>query len=412
MRTSVGFVRPRRRLSRILGATVALLLVAAVSPPSSAGASVQYFADPGAFLAAANVVSTETYEEIPPPGPWDSSQRTVVVDMVRYRSLDTQPPGFRVVSSGWPPPASAALTRWFGGWQNTYELELGLVNNGSTRALGFRLVMTTRPNQFVVTAQLIDGSSHVIELEPDVNFQYVGLAAPTGITRVLIHQRGSSESNFAIDDVSRGPVVPGCGQVLLRDPFAAATQGRWAFHNRAGTVRDGHLVIDGDYIGTPIRRDGWAMTHVGDARWRDYTYDVLVDTTNGGGSPAEVHMATVYARVQNADGTYYRIDVWDPGQPDPDGSGGILADGRVHLMRVVDGVYTTITVAERSNSTTGPNRVRVGVHGSRITVKVNGALIISPVDPKPLTFGGVGVGQIWETNGVFDDVLVRTPACA
>jgi hypothetical protein len=48
----------------------------------------------------------------------------------------------------------------------------------------------------------------------------------------------------------------------------------------------------------------------------------------------------------------------------------------------------------------------VRVEGNVITVRVNGVRVIRVEDPAPLRYGGVGVGQIWETNGRFDNVQV------
>ena len=54
----------------------------------------------------------------------------------------------------------------------------------------------------------------------------------------------------------------------------------------------------------------------------------------------------------------------------------------------------------------GSNHAAVKVEGNVITVRVNGLRIVRIEDPEPLKYGGVGVGQIWETNGGFDNVVV------
>ncbi len=118
-------------------------------------------------------------------------------------------------------------------------------------------------------------------------------------------------------------------------------------------------------------------------------------------------MSMFLVRVADASDTAYRVLVWAPGQPDPRLVTPWLDHGLVQVMRVVDGEYTVLKEVARSNTTTGWNRVKVAAVGARITVWVNGSRILSVADPAPIRSGGVGVGQIWETNGTFDDVVVR-----
>lgn len=198
---------------------------------------------------------------------------------------------------------------------------------------------------------------------------------------------------------------------IFRDHFSRSPDRAFTFVNRAGRIADGRLVIDGDYLPTAQDRDGWAVTHAGDRRWRDYSMTARFDTSNPGGSPSEVHMASMYVRVRDAADTFYKVMIFDPGQPDPRGSGDVIERGLVQLFRVVDGEHTLLKEVERSNTTTGDNRARITAVGATITVSINGRWILKATDPSPIRFGGVGVGQIWETNGSFDDVVVTT-ACS
>ena len=141
------------------------------------------------------------------------------------------------------------------------------------------------------------------------------------------------------------------------------------------------------------------------------------DSRNPEGAPSDVHMATVYARVAAASGpvrtSMYRVDVWDPGQMDPTGGecgGGVLTDGLVALAKYVDGSIQVLASSCTSHTRTGANTVTVTLQGGRIAVRTNGQLALEHVDPTPLRHGGVGVGQIWETNGSFDSVTVRRTA--
>ncbi|MFN8193514.1 MAG: hypothetical protein U0R80_04430 [Nocardioidaceae bacterium] len=200
------------------------------------------------------------------------------------------------------------------------------------------------------------------------------------------------------------------GRVLLEDYFNVSPDPAWQFVNREGRVAGGQLVIDGGYVAEPWGRDGWAMTHVGDRRWRSYSFAATFDTSNVGGSPAEVHGADFFVRVSDTGatgtGTYYRITIWDPGMPDPTGSDHDMSQGLASVQRYVAGQTTTLGMRWHTNTVTGTNQIVVRVHGSRIVVVVNGECILRTHDPVPLHFGGVGVGHIWETNGWFDNVVV------
>ncbi len=210
--------------------------------------------------------------------------------------------------------------------------------------------------------------------------------------------------------VPQGEVRACCSanqQTIFRDHFSRSSDGAFTFVNRAGRVAGGRLVIDGDYLPTAQDRDGWAVTHAGDRRWRDYSMTARFDTSNPGGSPSEVHMASFYVRVRDAADTFYKVMVFDPGQPDPRGSGDVIDHGLVQVFRVVDGDHTLLKEVERSYTTTGDNRVRITAVGATLTVTINGRWILKTTDPSPIRSGGVGVGQIWETNGSFDDVVVK-----
>jgi len=198
---------------------------------------------------------------------------------------------------------------------------------------------------------------------------------------------------------------------LFRDYFNSTSDADWAFFNRDGRFQEGRLWIDGDYLPGAIGRDGWALTHVGDLTWTDYALLVAWDSTNKGGSPAEHHMVTAYVRVAAETGnlrqTMYRIDVWDPNQVDEgSGCGDNLPYGVVGLTKYVEGASLPGETECLSNTVVGTNTMRVVARGATITVFINGERVLSYTDPTPITFGGVGVGEIWELNGWFDNVIV------
>lgn len=59
--------------------------------------------------------------------------------------------------------------------------------------------------------------------------------------------------------------------------------------------------------------------------------------------------------------------------------------------------------------TTGTNNIQIKVVGSKILVRSNGQTMLRYDDTTdPITYGGVGVGEIWGTNGWFDNMVVRS----
>jgi hypothetical protein len=201
-----------------------------------------------------------------------------------------------------------------------------------------------------------------------------------------------------------------CSRTLLDDRFDDDADPAFTFFNRTGSIHDGQLWIDGDYPAPAVERDGWALTHVGDRSWRDYRMLVRYDSTNPGGSPPEVHMTTLYLRVAatgtSGRDTAYRLDLWDPGMPDPTGQTPVLDRGLVQLTRYRDGVGTLLLQQWVSHTVTGVNTALVTVVRDRISARVNGHWTFTVRDSEPIRFGGAGIGQIWETVGSFDRVAV------
>jgi hypothetical protein len=195
--------------------------------------------------------------------------------------------------------------------------------------------------------------------------------------------------------------------VLFQDYFNSPSDSNWTFYNRDGRIADGRLWIDGGYKPDAVDRGGWALTHVGDQTWRDYTYDVFYD--NETWEP----MSTVYFRVAaQTPGaqptTMYRVEMFAPGSSvataacGGDGSGGVVG-----ISKFVDGqFYAGLPYTCKSNTVVGTNQLRIVVQGNHFDMFSNGQLVNSYTDPSPIRYGGVGVGQTWETNGWFDNVTV------
>ncbi len=206
------------------------------------------------------------------------------------------------------------------------------------------------------------------------------------------------------------------GPVLFADYFNSSQDANWTFFNRYGHIDGGRLWIDGEYTPDSIDRDGWALTHIGDRAWTDYVVEATYDNENVGGSP-DHHLGDILFRVAsqdgNAVGTHYRVFIWNPGDIYEGGNCGVIYEplptGWVQLFKFVDGNAEFLAEScGDSNTTIGTNAVRVIVMGNTIEVVSNGKTVLTYRDrTNPIKYGGVGVSQIWETNGWYDNVVVR-----
>ena len=112
--------------------------------------------------------------------------------------------------------------------------------------------------------------------------------------------------------------------------------------------------------------------------------------------------------MDNVRGAMYRLDVWDPGNPKEGGSCPDWRKGAVGLSRYTNDMGVGLTEACHSNTTVGTNKVTIKITSNHVKVTINGQVVLQYTDPNPISYGGVGVGQIWETNGWYDNVVVTT----
>lgn len=200
-------------------------------------------------------------------------------------------------------------------------------------------------------------------------------------------------------------------QLLFRDFFTSKKNTNWTFYNRNGEIKKGSLWMNGRYMSNSIARDGWILTHVGDITWTDYNYSFNFNNENIGGSPSEPNMVTAYFRVKaetgNSRKTMYRLDIWNPGNAQQGGTCPNWLQGAVGLSKYVNGIGYSLKDTCYSNITEGNNKLVVNIKGGDILITVNGKVVLQYTDSDPIPYGGVGVGQIWETNGWYDDIYVR-----
>ncbi len=231
--------------------------------------------------------------------------------------------------------------------------------------------------------------------------QYQSLAPIMVITALLVSPITSIQ---AAED---GPTL----LPLFSDYFTDGDDIGWTQINRFWRVAEGRYVLDGDYMPEAQGRDGYAVTHEGDRTWRNYAMSATFDHANPAGLPSpDAHNAIFFVRVQSPPpfGTFYRIDTWPFGTPDPRAGTGELPGGIVQIQKVVDGMLVDYADWEYSNSVAGTNMITVGVAGNTIEITINGEQVAAWTDASdPIRYGGVGIGAIWEVEAWFDNVLVR-----
>jgi hypothetical protein len=167
--------------------------------------------DRAAFLSSNPIVSTETFDEFATPTEFPPKQRRVVIDAVRYRSVDPGPPSWAIDTVG--SPDNALLRRFNSGSGPLGSLQLAIAfrDGGSSPALGFLLQPFATTSQFELVVTEADLSTTTFVLPRDIGDTYIGVSSPDRIKRVLIRQvRAVSGglTNFQINDTSRGRVFP------------------------------------------------------------------------------------------------------------------------------------------------------------------------------------------------------------
>jgi hypothetical protein len=198
-----------RLLTAVLSCVALILGGAPVTAAASPGAVLTF--DEHQFLSSRPIVSTETFDEFASPTNFPPNRHRVVIDAVRFRSVDAAAPYWAVEREEFAVPTNALFRRFAEGFELSADLAVAFRDGGSVRALGFRLFPFGTPNSFELVVTEADGTSTSFALPTDISApQFVGLSSPNRITRVLIRQRGDGTgggiSNFSLDDVSRGAI--------------------------------------------------------------------------------------------------------------------------------------------------------------------------------------------------------------
>lgn len=195
----------------LLAALSTAALVLGASPAIGAVSGPVLTLDEQQFLSSRPIVSTETFEEFSTPTEFPTTQRRVVIDGVRYRSIDPAPPWWIVDQESFAEPTNALFRRFSNGFGFTADLAVAFRDGGSARALGFRLYAFATNNRFELQVTEANGAVTTLALPIGmVGPTFVGVSSPNRIRRVRITQRsdisGVSLSNFSLDEVSRSAI--------------------------------------------------------------------------------------------------------------------------------------------------------------------------------------------------------------
>ena len=220
-----------------------------------------------------------------------------------------------------------------------------------------------------------------------------------------------------------GNAIFGTAPWLFYDDFNDGDDDGWTQSRRIWHVRDGKYYLDGGAqpgysYGHPDSRDGLSLVHEGDTEWTDYVfefdaggYDCGVNLGYGcfDGVYEIISLFRVIDYQEHYDQVprnYYRFDfnptdsTWNPGAYSLEKCESAMSSSNVPL---VSGTNSDI-ISE------GMNHVKIMVVGDNIKIYINGELLIDYTDTgTTLTYGGIGIGGIWETGAKFDNVSVIFP---
>jgi hypothetical protein len=182
-----------------------LLIFASIALHSTCYGSLIAFETESSFLQTGLVVSTETFDELPPNTVVGTG--TAFLDGITYTSNQPLAQWIAGIHTHQVPPQFISPPNDFGVTligTSTLTFE----NGGSTDAIGFYIIaasVLTTYNIFITTT---DGQRFLEPLIFDPNPSFRGFVSPEGITSVAVMNAFPESSiNYSFDNVSRGQIV-------------------------------------------------------------------------------------------------------------------------------------------------------------------------------------------------------------
>jgi len=178
--------------------------------------------------------------------------------------------------------------------------------------------------------------------------------------------------------------TPTNNNVLFFDDFSGDLA-KWSIYNGTWNIEDGQL--SGTGSGTNDPKDGYI--YAGDTAWTNYSLSAKVFI----GESDFILRST--GHWQNE----YRITIWPSDSAYPN---------TYQICKYQNGFWSCLG-NDRFTFTfllTAPYQVDVEAINDHILLSVNGIPVNDVVDPDPLSNGRFGLGVIWATHNLFDDVEV------
>ncbi|MBS0195860.1 MAG: hypothetical protein JSR77_03800 [Planctomycetes bacterium] len=192
---------------------------------------------------------------------------------------------------------------------------------------------------------------------------------------------------------------------LFEDHFYSGLKPDWRVIKGSAWESGGRLFLQDQTEPAEVPRDSVVVTHDGDVSWTDYEMRVKVIPTV---TPIMDRWVRAALLLRTSGTTYADYNVGpefegyfvsfilpgDPGQP------------QLTLYRKMQGSPGVLLAATTTGIPAGEFNVTARVIGPRVTVDINGVTALDVWDPEGPTHGGVGLFNIWESLGQYDDVIV------
>jgi hypothetical protein len=182
-----------------------LFVFASIALHSTCYGSLVAFDTENSFLQTGLVVSTETFDELPPNTVVGTG--TAILDGITYTSDQPLAQWIAGIHIHQVPPQFISPPNDFGATL-IGTTRLTFENGGSTNAIGFYIITggtLTTYNMFITTT---DGQRFLEPLVFDPNPSFRGFVSPEGITSVAVTNAFPESSlNYSFDNVSRGQIV-------------------------------------------------------------------------------------------------------------------------------------------------------------------------------------------------------------
>lgn len=187
-------------------------------------------------------------------------------------------------------------------------------------------------------------------------------------------------------------------QTPFNDHCDAALRPEWIVKNGSAWVPDGWVHLLDTVPAFP--RYSVITLHEGDLTWNDYIFQARCEPILTAAPDGPWMRGGMVWRATNsfsASDTGYALQFVLPG----DSSG----TSRLDFSRSVNGAGVMLQQITPFTPTL-PMDVLVSSQGHHIQVFINGSLTIDVVDSAGPLAGGVGVWNVWESEGRYDDILV------